>query len=306
MDGAVVLVTGATSGLGLAAAERFASLGASVHLMARDGSRGQRACAQIRARSGSDDIHLGICDISDLGAVRRFAGRFAAEVGRLDVLVNNASALLAARAVSANGFELTLATNVLGPFLLSGLLIEEMKRSAPARIINVSSGGMYTQRVDLDDLQSEHRRYDGATVYAVTKRAQVILTAVAATHLADTGVFVHAMHPGWVDTPGLASSLPRFHAATRPLLRTPEQGADTIVWLGATPAGVQSSGAFWHDRATRPTYRLPKTRQTPAEGERLWAQCALLTSPFGFPTSATTDHTTTDPPTGHPAPRPTG
>jgi NAD(P)-dependent dehydrogenase (short-subunit alcohol dehydrogenase family) len=175
-----------------------------------------------------------------------------------------------------------------------------MKRSAPARIINVSSGGMYTQRVNLDDLQSEHGRYDGAAVYAVTKRAEVILTEVAAKHLAGTGVVVSAMHPGWVDTPGLASSLPRFHAATRVLLRTPEQGADTIVWLGAADAGAESSGDFWHDRAKRPTHRLPKTRQTAAEGERLWPECVRLTSPFGFPAQALTPNRPTQPPTGQP------
>jgi len=276
MDGKVVLVTGATSGLGLAAAEGFARLGATVRLLARSVQRGERARAQIAARFPNSDVQVGLCDLSDLESVRRFAERLGEETGRLDVLVNNAGALTSERALSVDGIELTFATNVLGPFLLTNLLVPLLEQSKPARVINVSSGGMYTQRIHPDDLQMAHEEFDGPAAYARTKRAQVILTELWAERLQDTGVVVHAMHPGWVDTPGLESSLPRFYALTKRLLRTPREGADTIVWLGAAARPARSSGGFWHDRRERPTHRVPWTKQTPQDHERLWTECERL------------------------------
>ena len=276
MDGKVVLVTGASSGLGAAAAEGFARLGATVWILARSQERGEQARAGIADRTGSREVHLDICDLSQLESVRQFAGRFQDQSDRLDVLVNNAGVLTPERDLSADGIELTLATNVIGPFLLTNLLTPMLRRSAPARVINVSSGGMYTRRLVVEDLQSEQVPFDGASSYARTKREQVILTEVWAQRLAGSGVVVHAMHPGWADTPGVQSSLPRFYRATRPLLRTPAQGADTIVWLGAADAPGHSSGGFWHDRRQRPTHLLPGTTETPQERERLWELCVHL------------------------------
>jgi len=276
IDGKVVLVTGATAGLGLAAAEGFARLGATVWLVGRSRERAEQARAAVIERSGNDRVRVGLCDLSSLDSVRGFAGRFCDESPRLDVLVNNAGVLPQSRTLSSDGIELALATNVIGPFLLTELLIPILRDSAPARIINVSSGGMYTQKIRVDDLQSERGDFDGSKVYARTKRAEVILTELWAEQLAGTGVVVHAMHPGWADTPGVRSSLPRFHELTRPLLRTPDQGADTIVWLGAAAQPGRSSGLFWHDRRERPTHRVPWTRETPQERERLLAECARL------------------------------
>ena len=276
MDGRVVLVTGATAGIGLAAAEGFARLGASVRILARDPRRGERARAGIAARSGNDDVEVELCDLSDLTSVRGFAERFSVQAPRLDVLVNNAGVLTGERILSADGIELTLATNVLGPFLLTNMLMGLLERCAPSRIVNVSSGGMYTQRLHVEDLQMACEEFDGPVAYARTKRIEVILTELWAERLKGAGVVVHAMHPGWVDTPGLAASLPRFHRLTRPLLRTPEQGADTIVWLGAASEPLCGSGQFWHDRHARPTHHLPWTRESTEERERLWAQCERL------------------------------
>jgi dehydrogenase/reductase SDR family protein 12 len=276
MPGRVVLVTGASSGLGLAAAEGFAQLGATVWLVVRDRERGEQTRTRIAEQSGNGDVHVGVCDLSELDSVRQFAKRFRDQASRLDVLVNNAGVMTQAREVSADGIELTLATNVVGPFLLTNLLIPLLRESAPARIINVSSGGMYTQKVRVDDLQSERGQFDGPKVYARAKRAEVILTERWAGQLAGTGVVVHAMHPGWADTPGVRSSLPRFYKVTRPLLRTPAQGVDTIVWLGAAAEPGRSSGRFWHDRRPRPTHRLRSTQETPQERERLLAECVRL------------------------------
>ena len=279
MEGKVVLITGATSGLGLAAADGFARLGATLWLVVRNRERGEDARARIREHSGEAEIHLGLCDVSRLESVRGFAQRFTAEAPRLDVLVNNAGVMTQERELSADGIELTLATNVIGPFLLTQLLIPALERSAPSRIVNVSSGGMYTQKLRADDLQSEEGDFDGPKVYARTKRAEVILTEMWARRLSGTGVTVHAMHPGWADTPGVKSSLPRFYRASRPLLRSPAQGADTVVWLGAAPEPARSSGGFWHDRRRRPPYLLPGTHETDEERNRLWAECVALSSP---------------------------
>jgi dehydrogenase/reductase SDR family member 12 len=276
MEGKVVLITGATSGLGLAAADGFAGLGATVWLAVRDRQRGQHARARICEFCYGADVLVDVCDLSELHSVRRFARDFAAEVPRLDVLVNNAGVLTQRRELSNDGIELTLATNVVGPFLLTNLLTPLLERSEPGRIINVSSGGMYTQKLQVDDLQSEHGDFDGPTVYARTKRAEVVLTELLARRVAHRGVVAHAMHPGWADTPGIKTSLPRFYKLTRPLLRTPAQGADTIVWLGAATEPAAESGGFWHDRRRRPTHLLPGTRETEADRNRLWAECVAL------------------------------
>ena len=276
MDCQVVLVTGATSGLGLAAAEGFARLGAGVRMLARDPERGERARAQVAAATGNPDVQVRLCDLSDLGSVRRFADEFLAREQRLDVLVNNAGVLPSMRTLSVDGIELTFATNVLGPFLLTELLLPLLRASAPARIVNVSSGGMYTRKLDVENLQSTRGDFDGTAAYARTKRAEVVLTEMLAERLAHAGVVVHAMHPGWADTPGVQTSLPRFHSLTRPLLRTPEQGADTILWLGAADEPAHSSGDFWHDRRRRPTHRVPWTRESAADREALWAACEDL------------------------------
>ena len=279
MDGKTVLVTGATSGIGRAAAEGFARLGASVRLLVRNAERGARTLGEITDATGNDDVRVYLCDVSDLDDVRALHALLAGEEPRLDVLVNNAGVMPAGRALTPQGNELTFATNVLGPFLLTNLLTPILEASAPARVITVASGGMYTQRLDVDDLQFAHGAFDGTKAYARTKRAQVVLTELWAQRLAGTGVVVHAMHPGWADTPGIVTSLPRFHRLAGPLLRTPEEGADTIVWLGAAEEPGRSSGGFWHDRRRRPTHRVPWTKESPADRDRLWRECERASEP---------------------------
>jgi len=276
MTGRVALVTGAAAGLGLAAALGLARLGASVRLLVRSKERGEAARAQVSAVATGGYVAVDACDLSDLSDVRRYAAELSASVPRLDVLVNNAGVMTHARTLSPDGIELTFATNVLGPFLLTELLVALLRAGAPSRVINVSSGGMYAQRLTVEDLQTARGDFDGAAAYARTKRAQVVLSELWAQRLAGTGIVVHAMHPGWVDTPGLRDSLPRFHALVRPFLRTPEQGADTIVWLAAADLPARCSGRFWHDRRARPTHLVPWTRESAADRERLWAECERL------------------------------
>jgi len=279
LTGGVALVTGASSGLGEAVCEGLARAGARVHMLVRDLERGRAARERIRSHLESDShLELHSCDLADLAAVRHFARRFTADERRLDVLVHNAGLLPAERQRTKDGFEVAFATNVLGPFVLTSLLVEPLHLGHHPRVINVSSGGMYTARLDVDDPQLDDREFDGPSFYAHTKRAEVALTEVWAERLADLGIGCHSMHPGWADTPGLRRSLPRFHRLLRPLLRDPHEGADTIVWLAtAGPEEVdERSGAFWHDRRTRPRHLLPWTRESREGRERFWAQCARL------------------------------
>ncbi|HET8593493.1 MAG TPA: SDR family NAD(P)-dependent oxidoreductase, partial [Solirubrobacterales bacterium] len=215
-----------------------------------------------------------------LSEVRSFAESFQARFDRLDVLVSNAGVLLQERTRTVDGVELTFATNVLGPFLLTRLLLPALRRSPSSRVITVSSGGMYTARLDPDDPQLDRREFDGPAFYAHSKRAEVVLNRLWSERHADAGIGFHAMHPGWADTAGVRSSLPRFRRLMRPLLRDSAQGADTIVWLATAPVLEPRSGGFWHDRKPRPEHRVPWTRETAPERERLWAECERLTAPF--------------------------
>lgn len=275
LTGKTVVITGATSGLGRAAAAGLAELGARVVLVGRDPHKAAAAADRITAGTGGAEVGVYLADLSSMTDVRRLAGELLAAEAHIDMLVNNAGVLFPERRLSEEGIELTLATNLLSHFLLTSLLLPRLRASAPARIINVSSGGMYTQRIDVDDLQSENG-YRGSVAYARTKRGQVILTEMWAEAEAESGVVVHAMHPGWADTPGVATSLPRFRRLAGPLLRTPEEGADTIVWLAAADEPGGTTGLFWLDRRPRPTYRLPGTRETPADRVRLWDELSRL------------------------------
>ena len=170
---------------------------------------------------------------------------------------------------------MTLATHVLSPFLLTRALRPLLEASAPSRVIVVASGGMYTEPLDVDALDPEPAAYDGTKTYARCKRAQVVLAEEWTRELLDTGITVNAMHPGWADTPGLRTALPGFSRVVGPLLRTPEEGADTIVWLAAAPDAADLSGLFFLDRRARAKHRLRRTRRPDEarEAARLWRLC---------------------------------
>lgn len=283
MDGRVALVTGGTSGLGLETATTLARAGASVRILGRDAARAERAVRAIESAAGRSDIAAYVADMSDLDSVRSVGNQIIAREERLDVLIHNAGALLANRRTSAQGFEWTFATMVLGPFVLTDALLPLLDRSDDARVIFVSSGGMYTHGLHLDDLQMEHEAYRGSVAYARAKRAQVALAEEWAERLAPSGVSVHAMHPGWAETPGLAEGLPTFRKVMWPLLRDARQGADTIAWLAAAPEPRTASGRFWLDRRPRSTVRLPGTTTTSEDRERLFETCQRMTGARGEP-----------------------
>ena len=276
LRGQTIAVTGPTSGLGRAATIHIRRLGAHVVLIARDAAKTALLADELHALDAPGDIHTVIADMGDLDAVRQAAGELRA-LGSIDVLIHNAGALLKERAVSPQGLEVTVASHVLGPFLLTSL-VHDMVTS---RVITVSSGGMYA--ATLPDfaagqtLEMPAASYDGTRQYAIAKRAQVTLNEMWATRLSTPQFF--AMHPGWADTPGVQESLPLFRQLTKPFLRSADEGADSILWLAADPNVALPSGSFVGDRERRPLHRLPKTRRsdTPANRVALWSWCATQT-----------------------------
>jgi dehydrogenase/reductase SDR family protein 12 len=267
------LVTGANSGIGKAIAAGLAALGATVLMVVRDEERGQRARAEIMAADPDAKLRVATCDVADLAAVRALAAELTDRLSRLDVVVHNAGVLPATRAETADGHEITLATHVLGPMLLTERLVPLLASSSDARVILMSSGGMYTQPLPTDDPEYRNGRYRGATAYARTKRIQVAFTRILADRWAAQRICVYCMHPGWADTPGVADALPGFRRLTGRILRSPAQGADTAVWLAATEP-APPTGRFWHDRRTRAEHYLPFTRESDRDRQLLWQYCA--------------------------------
>jgi len=268
------LVTGANQGLGYEAALGLADLGADVVLLCRNVERGEEAALGIREQTGNARVRVEQLDVSDLSSVRAAAERLSLEP--IHVLVHNAGVLLSERELSAQGLELAFATHVAGPHLLTKLLVPRLARDA--RVIWVSSGGMYTQKLHLDDVNWEHRAYDGVRAYAETKRAQVVLSELWAEELSSRHVHVNSMHPGWADTAGVRTSIPRFHRVMRAVLRSPAEGADTIVWLAASRAAGAATGQFFFDRAVRATHYLPFTTESGTDRRALWDLCERVTS----------------------------
>ena len=283
LAGRTLVITGPTSGLGREAANSFARMGARLVLVGRDADRLGRTRDDLVAASGNEAIATVVADMSSLASVRSAAEAILAAESRIDVLVDNAGAMFAERALTPEGFEGTLATMVLGPFALLARLAPRLAEGPDGRVVSVTSGGMYTQALPLDDLMFERGAYDGSRAYARAKRAQVALMREWARRLGSSGVSVTAMHPGWADTPGLAASLPAFRERLGSQLRTPAEGVDTLLWLVAGPRGEITPGRLYLDRRARPFDRLPSTRLS-AHGRRiLWDRVCALTGEGGTP-----------------------
>jgi NAD(P)-dependent dehydrogenase (short-subunit alcohol dehydrogenase family) len=271
LDGKVVLVTGANSGLGRATVEGLVKIGATVHMVVRSRAKGEAAAADI-----DGDVVVDECDVSDFASIRGYAAEAPAKI---HALIHNAGVLPPERTETADGNETAFATHVLGPHLLTELLLPALKADGDSRVIFVTSGGMYAQKLATDDLQYERGDFDGTTAYARTKRMQVVLAEQWAERLAGSGVVVNSTHPGWADTPGLAESLTTFHKYARPILRDLDQGSDTTVWLAAAAEAGPVTGKLWHDRAPRPTHYVPWTRETADDRRALWRAVEELTHP---------------------------
>jgi NAD(P)-dependent dehydrogenase (short-subunit alcohol dehydrogenase family) len=275
LSGKTCLVTGASAGIGLAAAHGLARLGASVVMAVRNPEKGERARRAVMGATGRE-VEMAVVDLGSRKSIRAFARDFTAGHPTLDVLVNNAGIWSESREVSPDGVELVWATNVLNYFLVTELLQPRLQAAGKARIVNVASqlaGGL-----DLTDVQFERRPWSGRSAYAQSKQADRMLTWALARRLSGSGVTANAMHPGFVATEifgkggGLVSLFASLYSKLRG--RRPEEGADTVVWLAASPDAEGRSGIFWIDRQER------RCRFRDEAGEEaLWALCRDMSRP---------------------------
>ena len=272
-----IVVTGGSSGIGTATAAGLTALGATVHLVGRKKDTLQTAASKIRLQQPDADLVVHQADISDLDAVRELTDELTTELDALHGLVHCAGVMPPERKQTPQGHEMAFATHVLGPFLLTIGLRPLLQADGDARVVFVSSGGMYTAGLEAD-LEYRDGEYKGVRAYARTKRMQVVLTEELATAFtATTDPVIHSMHPGWVATPGVSDSIPGFEKVAKPILRTPALGADTIVWLTASPEAALTTGRFWCDRRVRPTHFLPWQHDDPALRSKLWQTCLTAT-----------------------------
>ena len=282
MQGKVCLVTGANSGIGKETALGLAQRGATVVLVCRSQERGDAALAEITQRSGNDSVSLLVADLSSQRQVRRVAAAFREQFDRLDVLVNNAALARRTRAVSEDGVELTLAVNHLAPFLLTNLLLDRLKASAPARVVTVSSAAHKDAEINFADLQSEQRyAMLGFGAYSQSKLANVLFTYELARRLEGTGVTANCLHPGVVAT-GIFRDTPLWLRVglkiARPFILGSAQGADTVLYLATAPEVAEVSGRYFEQR--QPVQSSPLSYDTEV-ARRLWEVSAALTTASG-------------------------
>jgi len=255
-SGKTALVTGANKGIGLAAAKILSRHGVHVILGCRSKERGEAAVEEIRQENPEALCDLFLLDVGEIPSKPL-------EVPPLDILVHNAGGMPDTLSFNSRGEEIIWATHVLGPLRLT----KALPLRTGARVIFVSSGGMYLQKLDLSDLKWEKRSYDKYTAYANAKRAQVILTELLQEKFSDQAT-MSCMHPGWVDTEGVEEAMPSFYRWTKNRLRTPAQGADTIAWLSLTDREYPG-GRFWFDRKEAPRHKLKKTKESHSDRKAL-------------------------------------
>jgi len=276
LAGRTCLVTGANRGIGLATAHGLAALGARVALIARDQIAGEAAAAEIRRASGNEAVDLLLADLSSQASIRTLAEEVLARYRRIHVLVNNAGVITRRRTLTVDGIETQFAVNHLAYFLLTNLLLDRIRISAPARVVVVASDAHWTHRLEFDDLQLA-RRWRPVRAYSQTKLANVLFAYELARRLSGTGVTVNCVHPGGIATKLLASAFP-LPAISTPLVYrfagTPAQGADTPIWLATAPEVEEVTGKYFVRRKMVPssatTYDLVTAR-------RLWDESARLT-----------------------------
>ena len=283
LAGKVVIITGPTSGLGKECVRILAPTGAQLVLVARNKEKCEGVISSVRNICTGPEPVCVVAEMGDLASVGKAAREIAARFPRVFALVHNAGALLNTREVSPQGIEQTVSSHVLGPHLLTTVLLPNLI-ATQGRVVTVSSGGMYSAELpNIDGKRTLEMRtdiYNGSKQYAIAKRAQVALNEIWATK--ERSVHFDSMHPGWADTPGVQESIPAFQRITKPILRSPEQGADTIAWLAAVQPIPGPSGSFWSDREVRSIHKLPMTRRSDTSEVRtnLWDWCNQAIAPY--------------------------
>ena len=274
MNGKVCVITGANSGIGQVTATELARLGARVVMVCRNRARGEAALAEVKQATGNIQVELMLCDLSSQADIRRFADEFKATHDRLDVLLNNAGVYLRKRETTVAGIEMTFAVNHLAYFLLTNLLLDVLKRSAPSRVVCVSSDAHKHGHINFDDLQGEES-YSGVKAYCHSKLANIVFTRELSKRLAGTRVTANCLHPGAVAT-GIFRALPKpIEAIIKLLTISPEKGAQTSVYLASSPAVEQVTGKYF----VRSAEAQPSTEALDDTiAARLWAVSEQLTS----------------------------
>jgi NAD(P)-dependent dehydrogenase (short-subunit alcohol dehydrogenase family) len=273
MSGKIYLVTGANSGIGQATAVGLAKTGGTVVAVCRDQARGQAAVDEIKQKSKNDSVELLTADLSSLAAVRQLAADYKSRHDQLHGLVNNAGVMMTDRTTTIDGYETTFAVNQLAPFLLTNLLLDTLKASAPARIVNVMGNA---GSVNFDDLMGE-RNYDIMRAYQQSKMANILFTRVLARRLEGTGVTANVADPGFVRSNlgrDARGSFKVFLASARPTMRSPEQGAEPLIYAASAPEAAQTTSKRFGSKQAN---ALPMASYSDADAERLWQLCAELT-----------------------------
>ena len=272
----VVMVTGANSGIGKAASQALANLGAKVVMVSRNLEKGEAARSEIIKQSQNKSVDLLLADLSSLESVRQLAAEFQTKYSKLHVLINNAGLFNQRRRLTTDGYENTFATNYLAPFLLTNLLLNTLKASAPSRIINVSSIGHYGGHINFDDLNLE-KEYGGWKAYGQSKLALVLFTHELAKKLHGTGVTVNSLHPGTVATHiwsrplgpvGFIMALPKL------FMKSPEEGAKTIVYLASSSEANNLNGEYLEKLTVKKSSDESYNEEI---AQRLWDVSAKLT-----------------------------
>ena len=276
MNGMVCIVTGSNTGIGKETARGLAQRGARVVLACRDLGKAEAARHDIAASTGRDDLEVMALDLGSHASIRAFAAHFTARHDRLDVLVNNAGLWPTTRGTTADGLETTFGVNHVGTWLLTQELLPLLRRSAPARIVVLSSKLHYRGKIEWDDLQFERRKYGATTAYNQSKLANVLFTKALARRLAGTGITVNAVHPGVVATELSRGYPPLLVKIFHMFLKTPEQGARCSLHVATAPELATVSGEYFENSRSRPAATASRDE---AAQERLWTLTEQLVAP---------------------------
>jgi len=285
VNGKTVLITGANTGIGKETAVGLADMGARVVLACRNRTKAEAAAIEVKARSGNDDVHLVDLDLADLDSVRACADDVLSRFDRIDVLVNNAGLQLGQRTTTKQGFEATFGVNHLGHFLLTNRLLDRIKASAPARIVNVSSVGHHFARggIPWDDLQCEQKRYRANETYCVSKLANILFTRELARRVPADQVTVNALHPGAVRSEfGSSDDMGRFYGGFMKVggvfLISSKSGARTSIYLASSPEVAEATGGYY---VRRKPGRMSKYARDDDSARRLWDVSEKLLASVG-------------------------
>jgi retinol dehydrogenase-12 len=275
MQGKVVVITGGTSGIGQVAAERLASMGARIVLVARSKSRGEAALGRLRDVASSQEHRVHYGDVSRLADLNRLVGEIRSTEPRIDVLINNAGAMFGQRKVTEDGLELTFATNHMSYFVLTHGLRDQLAAAGVARVINTSSHAHYRAKIDFEDLQSE-RNYKAFPVYSFSKLCNILFTRVLARRLEGTGVTANSLHPGFVKTrfgDESGGGMAQMIGLMKLFAISVEKGAETVIYLASSPDVAKTSGLYFYK--CKPVVPS-KLAVDDAIAERLWTDTAKL------------------------------